>query len=336
MTRVVRGVVVAVTAISATALAVACGLDEGETLTSLDGGPGQDGTAGDAANDGGTAADVPDVFVAPTCATIDASCLGAPVPSGWALLGVASGTQACPSADFDPVPLVENPRPAAGACACAACAAQGSYTCPSVTMKFGSSCGSNTITQQVSSPCVAHSETGGSAKVSALPGSPVPNGVACTIAATGTGAADTDPVSGCRPNKCTADFCGLVGDGFETCIVQDNVVACPSGFTLRGHVGASAAATCAGCSCTTPDAKCTGKIRVFDNVANCNGDASTAGSNYKGTFGADGGCNDPNSAFDSVFYVPDPAPAPTCAPAAPAAVAGDAGLLAIKTVCCAP
>lgn len=339
-TRALRWIVGALAAVPAAALAVACGLDEGETVTALDGGPGVDANGSDGADDGGTipdvAIDVPDVFVPPTCATIDASCLGAAIPSGWALLGVASGTQACPSADFDPIALVENPRLAAGACSCAACAAQGSFACNSFTMKSGSACGSTSITQQNASSCVAHSETGGNARVAVVPTNPVATGVKCTIASTGNGLAASDPVSGCRPNKCTADFCGLSGKGFKTCIVQDGVQTCPSGFTPRAQAGGSAAANCAGCACMTQDGRCTGTFRVFDNVANCDGNGSTGGSNYKGTFGADGGCNDPNSNFDSIFYVPDSPPTPTCTPAAPSAGAGDAGLLAVKTICCSP
>jgi hypothetical protein len=337
--RAIRWIVGALAAVSATAVAVACGLDEGETVKILDG--GLDATGNDVlTDDGGTipdvVIDVPDVFVPPTCATIDASCLGAAVPNGWALLGVASGTQACPSADFDPVALVENPSLTAGSCTCAACAAQGTYTCPGATMKFGSGCGSNAITVLTSSPCLNHSESGSNARLSAAPSNPVPTGVKCTIAATGSGTAATDPVSGCRPNKCTSDFCGLSGQGFKTCIVQDNVQACPIGFTLRGYVGGSASANCAACACTTPDARCTGNVRVFDNTFNCNGNGAASGANYKGTVPADGGCYDPSSNFNSVFYVPDPAPTPTCTPAAPSAGAGDAGLLAVKTICCAP
>ena len=341
-TRTLRWIVGALAAVSAAAVAAACALDEGETVNVLDGGPGVDAAGNDAADDGGTipdvAADVPDVFVPPTCATIDASCLAAAVPSGWALLGVAAGTQACPSADFNPIALVENPRLNGSSCTCAACAAQGTYTCPSVTMKFGGGCSSAGVTVQTSSPCLARSESGGSARVSALPSNPVPSGVKCTIAATGTGAADTDPVTGCRPNKCSADFCGLSGKGFKTCIVQDGVQSCPSGFTLRGAVGGSGAAACAACTCTVPDAKCTGSVRVFGggNASTCDGDGGLNGLDYRITVGADGGCNDPGVNFDGVYFAANPVPTPTCAPAAPAAGTGDAGLLAVKTVCCAP
>lgn len=334
-----RWVVGGLAAGCAVAIAAACGLDEGETTTALDGGPGTDAQVTDGGTVPDVAIDVADVFVPPTCATIDASCLGTAIPGGWALLGVAPGTQACPSADFDPVALVENPRLAANSCTCAACAPQGTYTCAGFTLKTGGGCGGSPVTRTLANPCVADQESGGSARVSAVPTNPpVANGAACTIAATGTGLAATDPLSGCRPNKCEADFCSLAGKGFKTCIVHDNVLACPNGFNLRGYAGGAGAASCAGCSCTTaPSGKCTGSIRVFGGGSStCNGDGGTNGLDYKGTVAADGGCVDPQVNFDSLFFAADSPPTPTCAPAAPTAVGGDAGLLAIKTVCCPP
>jgi len=335
--RSIRWVVGGLAAGFAVALAAACGLDEGETTTVLDGGPGNDVNVTDGGTVPDVAIDVADVFVPPTCATIDASCLGTAVPSGWALLGVAPGTPACPSADFDSVPLVENPRLAANSCTCAGCVAQGKYACAGFTMKTGNGCGGVPITQTLANPCVADSQSGGSARVSALPTNPpVATGVGCTIAATGTGQAATDPLTGCRPNKCTADFCSLGGKGFKTCIIHDNVLACPSGFNLRGYAGGAGAVSCAGCTCAAPDAKCTGAVRVFAGGAGatCNGDGGTNGLDYKITLPADGGCNDPQVNFNGLYFAADPAPTPTCAPAAPTTVAGDAGLLAIKTVCC--
>ena len=336
--RAIRWVVGALAAVSAAAVAAACGLDEGETVAVLDGGPGSDVTV----NDGGTVpdvvVDVADVFVPPTCATIDASCLGTAVPDGgWALLGVADGILACPSADFDPVALVENPRLAANACTCAACVPAGQYSCPSFTMKFGSSCGGPAITQQTTNPCVSHGETGGNAKVSTTPSPPLPSGVGCNSAATGSGQALTDPLSGCRPNKCSADFCGLNALGFRACIAHDNVLPCPNGFNLRGYAGGAGAASCAACGCNTLDVKCTGSVRVFAGGGpggTCDGDGGLNGLDYKDTVGADGGCNDPGVNFDSVFYAADPPPQVACAPAAPTPGSGDAGLVSIKTICC--
>lgn len=337
--RRLRWLVAALGALSTAAIAAACGLDEGETATVLDGGPGADVSVTDGGTTPDVAIDVADVFVPPTCATIDASCLGTPVPSGWALLGVASGTQACPSPDFDPVALVENPRLTASSCTCGACVPAGTFACTGFSMKTGGGCGGATFTRTLANPCVADSQSGGGARVSAIATNPpVANGVGCTIPATGTGQAATDPLSGCRPNTCEADFCGLGGKGFKTCIVHDDALACPSGFTLRGYAGGAGAANCAGCACAVSDGRCTGSVRVFagNNGGTCDGDGGTNGLDYKITVGADGGCMNPGVNYDGLYFAADPPPAVVCAPAAPTAAAGDAGLLALKTICCSP
>jgi len=340
--RAIRWIVGALAAVSAAAIAAACGLDEGETVTILDGGPGNDGNVTDGGTVPDVVIDVADVFVPPTCATIDASCLGTPMPDGgWALLGVAPGTTACPSGDFDPVALVENPKVAGNSCTCGGCVAAGKFACSTFTMKTGGGCNGSTFTQNIATnPCVSDTQNGAGARVAATATNPpLSSGVGCTIAATGTGQATTDPLSGCRPNKCEADFCGLNGKGFKTCIVHDGVAACPSGFNLRGYAGGAGAVTCAGCTCTTSDGRCTGSVRVFaggGGGGTCDGDGGLNGIEYKGTVGADGGCMDPMVNYNSLFFAADPPPPVVCAPAAPTMVAGDAGLLAIKTICCPP
>lgn len=337
-TRALRWIVGALAAVSAAAIAAACGLDEGEPVTVIDGGVGNDVTVTDGGTVPDVVVDVADVFIPPTCATIDASCLRTPMPDGgWALLGVATGTAACPSAGFDSIALVENPRLAPNSCTCAACVAGGKYACPSFTMKFGSGCNAASTTQTTANPCVNQPENGGNARVSAVPSPPIATNVGCTIAATGTGQAVTDPLSGCRPNQCESDFCGLSAKGFKTCIAHDNVLACPAGFTLRGYAGGAGAANCTGCACTPLDGTCTGNVRVFGGgTSTCNGDGGTNGLDYKITVGADGSCNDPGVNFTSLYFAADPPPVPACAPAAPTTVAGDAGLLAVKTICCPP
>jgi len=85
-----------------------------------------------------------------------------------------------------------------------------------------------------------------------------------------------------------------------------------------------------------PAKPCTGNIRVFDNVTNCDGNGATTGSDSKKTVPANGTCQDTMSNFDSLYYVPDQAAATTCMPSAPTAGMGTAPLTALKTVCCSP
>jgi hypothetical protein len=316
-----------------------CGLDlqgsaSGDGGVEIDG--GADATSGDGAADASTS-DAPSVgdassdqFVPPPC--VDTSCLGAAVPSGWSLLGVTMGAKACPSSDFDSTPLVTNPRLKGDACACAACMTQGSYTCSGAALAFGPTCQGAPTSITSNSQCVANSQMGNNAKVSVTP-SPPSGSVTCTIAGAGSGGVDTDPMSACIPNKCTANYCGLRMAGFTTCIAHDGAMACPTGFPHATSVGSAGVASCTPCACTVTPATCPGIFRVFDNVTNC--DLIGTGIDQKGgDFPADGTCQNPNSNFDSVYYLAGFAPQPACTPNMRTAGSGTAGLSAQKTVCC--
>ena len=307
-----------------------CGLDESGLLASGDGGQTLDGSLDGAGSPDADAAPVD--TGPPQCATIDASCLGNPVPTDWTLVAVASGTAACPSADFDPIALLENPRTRADSCACAACTTQGSYTCGGFTLKTGSSCNSATYTKTTSPTCVADSQNG---SVAGFPAAPTGT-VTCSSSPVGTNTIDTDAVTGCAPNKCETDYCGAKSKGFATCIKHAGSVACPSGFTPRGTtglVGTGPTLSCASCGCNVVSPSCTGTIRVFDNVGNCDGNGSTSGSDYTGSVAADGVCHSVGN-FDSFYYVPGSNPTPSCTPSAQTPVAGDAGLTGTMTICC--
>jgi len=323
---------------------VACGLDVNGAAEATDAGGGDasfdagvDARAdGAGTNDGGADApsDATPDAVPPTCMSIDTSCLGVTVPSGWALAGSRAGHATCPPNDFDPIALVTNARLHPDSCACAACQTQGQYACSSFVLKFGQTCGGTTLSGSTTPSCVAHSESGSNARVSALPGAPS-GSVSCTSAQAGTGAVDSDPLTLCRPNKCTADYCGLKGKGFATCIVHDGVVACPAGFPQQTVAGTGAGASCDPCSCNVlPAGACTGKIRVYDNVSNCDGNGNTMGQNFKGEYAADGICVDPMSNFDSIYYVAGPPPPTACAPSMRTNGTGAASLSAQQTICC--
>ncbi len=308
----------------------ACGIVIPDVVPNTDGGGAESGS--DVINGDSTT----DASVPPICATLDASCVPS-VPEGWTLFGISPGTKACPSSDFDPFPLVTNPRLKPSSCTCSACNVSSGYTCGGFTIKTGSLCVGTTDTKPASPVCVARTQQQGiSARISGTPaaatGTPT-----CSITSTGTQAVDTDAVTGCRPNKCTANYCGLKATGFQTCIERDNALGCPAGFSpfgTTGQVGTSGTATCDVCTCAVGAPQpCTGNIRVFSGDPSCDGNGSISGVDYKITVPANGTCQNPLTGFDSLYYVPDPAAPATCTPAG---ATGQAGLTGVKTICCAP
>ncbi len=323
----------AVACVGGAVACVACGIDE-SGLAGADG--GMDAVTFDAPpNDAG--GDVPDIGIPPTCSTIDASCLDASVPDGWSLVGIATdASTACPSADFDPVTgLLTNPQLTSGSCSCTGCSTTGSYSCSGSAQVLEGSSTCNSFDASVAPfGCVINTETGSpSDYAGVLP--PLPSGsIGCVNTPNGTGLVNTDPVGACVPNKCQSDYCGLRSQGFETCIITDGMHACPPGFTSRELAGAATTYTCAGCPCfvgSTPS--CSGVIQVF-SAADCGNDAGTSATDYVQTIASDAGCVS-TANFKSVVYVPNPPPMATCAPMA-GDVAGDAGLLSPKTICCVP
>ncbi len=317
-------------------IVVACGIEDGGVVTVApndDAGPLLEASNTDAfkVQDAGPK---PDTSLPPVCATVDASCVPN-VPAGWTLFGVASGSKPCPSIDFDPFPLVTNPRLQSGSCTCGTCNVSGNYVCGGgVTIQTGPSCGGPTDTKNSSPACVSRQQSNSDARISGTP-APATGVPTCSIASIGTKVADTDAVTGCRPNKCEANYCGLKGAGFQTCIAHDNVIGCPSGFNLLTQVGTAGTATCDPCTCgVDPAAACTGKIRVFNGDNGCDGNGATSGPDYKTTVVADGTCKNPGTNFDSLYYIGDPAAPATCKTTAGGT--GQAGLTGVKTICCAP
>jgi hypothetical protein len=215
------------------------------------------------------------------------------------------------------------------------------------------SCSGQTVQASGKANCVAMSENAGlgcllfqSAALSATP--PTATGTpTCSASFTGSQQADTDAVLGCKPARCTTDYCGLRSHGFQTCIVHDGDPSgtCPSGFhpafcasvaTAPGNV----VVACDPFSCTmSPPGACTGTVRVFaaGNAAQCDGDGGTNGLDYKETLAADGTCRSTGiCAYDGVFYVPDSPPPTVCTPATPSQTNGHVSLTSASTICCAP
>jgi hypothetical protein len=179
--------------------------------------------------------------------------------------------------------------------------------------------------------CAINTENGSSANASVIP--PAPTGViGCLNFPDGTKIVNTDAVGACIPNKCQSDYCGLRSQGFETCIITDGVGTCPQGFTFKELAGAATTSTCAGCPCTLGTPSCSGVIQVFRN-ADCGNDGGTTANDYIQTIASGAGCVS-SSNYASIVYMPNAPPTPTCAPMTGGPVAGDAGLLSPKTICC--
>lgn len=302
----------------------------------------------------------PDNSISPTCATIDASCLGVPVPPGWSLMDISedAGTT-CPGSagEFEPYPLAANPRLRADSCTCAACAPSGAWSCDGkaqIGAGTAGTCTSDTAQFFGTPQCISMSVNAGlgcllfqSAAVSATP--PAVSGTpTCNAAFTGTRAADTDDALGCRPAQCTADYCGMRAHGFETCIVHegDTSGVCPSGFhpafgtSALGSSPEDIVITCDPCSCAVdkPGA-CTANVRIFGagNGSTCDGDGGTNGADVKATTAADGTCKSTGiCAFDGLYYAPDPPPSVSCTPSTPTETSGHASMVGTSTICCTP
>jgi hypothetical protein len=346
------GFIVASGAIAA--LFVACGIDESGTE------PADGSTIGDASpSDVVIGRDVApqDSYVPPTCAEIDATCLGIEVPTGWVLLDVTDAGASCPgdSEDWAPHPLVANPVPTSNACSCGACTATGAYACDgSITVGSGiAKCTDNTTSIAGGSPtCVSMGVVNPACGMKASLGADMPQPTGnptCNAPFTGTELATSTPFLGCAPQQCTTDYCGLRAQGFETCILHnsDPSGVCPGGFhnafgtSALASVPGNVQVTCAACACT-PDqpGACTASLRVFGGVGfaagNCDGDGGTNGSDWVETLDADNCQSTGLCGFSSVYVVPDPPPPATCSPGFPTLGSGDASLTAPVTICCAP
>jgi hypothetical protein len=346
--RLVRTVAIVAAIAAPCAGFAACGLDES-------------GLAGDASVFDVMTSDVvavdspPDVifdnYVPPTCANLDASCLGPSIPAGWIPIGLANDAASpCPgdSEDFDQRDWVTNPKLHPGACACGQCTTTGAWTCEGqVSVGTGNNgCNGSTDTFDAAPHCTTTVTSGGNSQVAgSLPS--VGGNVACDASVSGNGQVDTTRVRTCKPLQCTTDYCGLVTQGFSLCILYNGDAGCPSGFnpapttnnTGQIDVPQNAASTCNACACTvkSPGTTCTAELRTFA-TNDCDGDGGTGGAGFMDAYAAQGinNCLPINSSnLTSVFYVPGSPPDAGCTTTTPAG-GGSAALKAPVTVCCKP
>lgn len=254
-----------------------------------------------------------DVQIPETCASLDASCLGA-LSSEWQPVSIASGT--CGSAGVG-VTLVTNPRVLAGGCACAACAPLGAFTCNSpVPISGGNGCGDDPFASATPGACTNVSSTQHlQAHAVQAAGS-----VTCAAANDAGAGATTDAVTVCAPS-CTTDFCG----GASRCAMAEGDVACPAGLTLFAHAGTAADPGCAPCACEAgAPGNCGGTVTAYYND-NC------VPADDAGTFAIDS-CNFINNKYTSVLVTLTP-PDASCTPTT-TSITGDASLIGTKTICC--
>ena len=313
------------------ALGVACGLDETGLLVdaSIDVTTGPEGGEDVAPYDV-----LNDVPLPPSCTNVDLSCLGfgAGLPDGWSPY-VASLDAACPK-DFDGSSWVTNTRLAAGSCACS-CTASGAWTCPS-TAAIGvgvTGCGLNTNGVPVAQcqnqdgghiQLLDAAASSGNVTCSADAAPPIPQSDSVTLCSFGCEAGATA-------------FCASPPG--TRCIVTEGIQTCPgTGLTVR-YLGASAAPSCATCTCTTSAPPgCPATAYVFHGYDqggyHPNTTCDDGGGNSQDTMVTvplDGSCQTVTNGFDSFEVTFGTPPAPQCNPGTGS---GDAGLASPKTICC--
>jgi hypothetical protein len=311
----------------------ACGLDEnglgGADASSNDGtipdGFTQDGFVQDAQDAG---PDVTGFDVVPlTCdeagTPLEASCLGVPVPLGWQAIAYRESQTGCNNEpNFQELDGITDASVPPGQCFCSDCQVVGAWGC-AATLYTGPTCPQNSV-KLTASGCddQAGGHFGGTITRTGDAGcSPGSQTDASTVSTS---------VALCEPTSCSADFCGLVSQGFIGCIIpsaSDAGPACPTtGFTVARIVGtgASATCTCPQCNVGNSTAQCAGGQIVAMSQGQCGG-------NPVATQPLDGGCFN-TGGYNSMYYEAGIPPAPTCAPAGPAT--GSAQLTGQTTVCC--
>ncbi|HSQ64277.1 MAG TPA: hypothetical protein VLM85_13715 [Polyangiaceae bacterium] len=294
----------------------ACGLDESGLV-------GSDASVFPEA--GGDVLILPDVdidnYIPPPDAAIDASCFDAEVPDGWLAVGIKAGTVTCPGqpGDYLAKQYVKDPTLDSNSCACGGCAPTGTWSCTG-TLYSGPSCGTTTSVNGAGCSAVYAFHYGATVQTSG-------NASCAAAQQTGTGDASATPIGACIPQTTQADFCGLAAQSFDLCILNTSVTdgGCPSGFSNATIAGVQALAACDTCSCTlaNADAGCTGSVTAFNNN-NC------ADGGFVATQPADGTCTNTNG-YSSLYFAPDPPPAPSCTPSTAGGLPILGGAL---TICC--
>jgi hypothetical protein len=302
----------------------ACGIDENGTLDTSDGSIQPDVIVDQIVKEANPEANPPPLTCLEAGTSLDASCLGKPVPAGWQPIAIQVGASVgCGDAGFVSVPLIQNPQLEAGTCQCSGCIPFGTWTC-NAQIKAGTGCTADTYDASAS-VCWddSHATYGVYLTKSGSPQCP---------AATqgGTRDAGSTPVTTCTPQTCDTDFCGMGNSGYKLCIYNANQSdgGCPTDFPASHLVGPSATVTCdtcQACALSGVSAPCTGSVTAYPNTG-CTGTAQqTTSSGTCGDLGA--------GTFQSIFYDAGPVPVPNCG-ATNGVATGKVALDQPSTICC--
>jgi len=320
---------IAGTVVGCAVIAAACSLDEGGERPA-------DGAAPDVfVPDVVPPIDAPaDWFTPPPCAdpdaSLDAACLGVPLPPGWTPVAVQldASTVSCgdDGGDFGVVTGWTNATVTGNSCVCKPCVATSDWSCNGNVGVGASVCTTTTQSEGNTAACFVASGTVFGGTMTTTPAT-------CAGAGYYSEAASANAIAGCAPKRCESDFCALAGHGFELCAQNPAVTdgGCPSGFTKSYVVGGNPHADCNACpTCglANPGATCTATLTAYDR-ASCDG-------GVLGTASADGSCNaETNTGADiaSVLYQPTKPPL-ACDPSGPTNVGGQGAVDAPITICC--
>jgi hypothetical protein len=259
------------------------------------------------------------------CTTIDASCIGVPIPIGWQpfAMQVDASTVTCPGdgGDFAELSYQANPVVVGNSCVCTPCSVATGWNCSGSLGANGGSCNGTTQAVGDTSFCWSMTGTSGGATVTRV-------GTATCASTYYATTASATSVAGCAPKNCEADFCGLAKQGFKLCARNPGVTdgGCPPGFPVSYVAGANphaACNACPACSVINSTATCTAALSGYTS-ADC-----TTG--YFAS-GVDGTCYT-NVNFNSVLYQPT-VPVPVCNLSGPTNVGGTGEVDSPVTVCC--
>ncbi len=242
--------------------------------------------ASDAATVDASTSSVKDSAAPPSgCANSAGPCVA--VPSGWTLVAYAPAQASpCPTG-FDTAPsqdLLEGPNVTA-ACGCGACTVTQQPSCTSGAIAVTYDTDFSGTCNQVAMPsplgntpagaCGTDIYQGSYAKYDVQYAAPPPTGGACTSAGVQKNGSVTyaskDRV--CQPNDAQASNCSggvcqpKISGPYAACIAAPGAVACPAGpLSVAHQAAASAAVTCADCSCSVTST-CSGTLTLYTDTA---------------------------------------------------------------------
>ena len=267
---------------------------------------------------------VSDAPPAPDGACAPPACASA--PAGFTSVAFAESASACP-AQFDAVPLRENPTLGADACTCAHCTTANLPNCtigaiPAKVDNGSGSCETTGATIQGNGgACTAFSDTMGVDSVIFAP-APAFAGTCASEVLKDVSGVKTDAVQVCVPKSACVNACDpSLGSGFRACYRASGDVSCPASAPNKHLVGASVDLTCGTCACSLTT-ECTGSAVFYDNSA-CDGGALI-------TLQAGASTRTSNTQFRA--YAWRGATQATCSVTGPSP--GSAAFADVSTICC--